>query len=332
MVVEENSIRKEEYKRNPLLEELLKEINDTLWIAERTLLTKEEPEYPLIFIVGAPRSGTTLFMQWIANTGIVAYPTNLMSRFYKSPIIGAKLQLLLADKRYSYREEIVEFFHPIDFKSKNGKTKGALSPNEFWYFWRRFLPFKDIDYIPSEELFKLVDIKTLKSELAGVCETFKKPFAMKAMILNYNLDFINAIFKKLVFVYIKRNPLANIESLLEARKRYYGSIEHWYSFKIPEYPYLIKRNPYEQVAGQIYFTNRAISEALKNIEEHRKLFVNYEDFCTDPKSVFDMLVKKLEENGYPVQDKYRGPKRFKITREKVKDRKILEAYKVFYNA
>jgi len=45
-----------------------------------------------------------------------------------------------------------------------------------------------------------------------------------------------------------------------------------------------------------------------------------------------MLVRKLEENGYLIQDKYRGPKRFRITREKVKDKKILEAYKVFYNA
>jgi len=193
MIKEENILRKDEYKRNLLLEELLKEINDILWTAERTLLTKEEPEYPLIFIVGAPRSGTTLFMQWIANTGITAYPTNLMSRFYKSPIIGAKLQLLLTDKRYSYREEIVEFFHPVDFKSENGKTRGSLSPNEFWYFWRRFLPFKDIDYLPSEELFKIVDIKTLKSELAGVCETFKKPFTMKAMILNYNIDLLKSI-------------------------------------------------------------------------------------------------------------------------------------------
>ena len=50
-----------------------------------------------VFVVGALRSGTTLFTQWLATTGLTAYPTNLLSRFYGAPLVGAKIQQLLTD-------------------------------------------------------------------------------------------------------------------------------------------------------------------------------------------------------------------------------------------
>ena len=45
--------------------------------------------------MGNPRSGTTLFIQWLGISGYLAYPTNLLSRFYGVPCIGAKIQLML---------------------------------------------------------------------------------------------------------------------------------------------------------------------------------------------------------------------------------------------
>lgn len=140
--------RVEKFKRNNSLEEFLKEINNDLWNTEEKLLIKKTPEYPLIFVMGPLRSGSTLMTQWLANLGF-AYPTNLMSRFYKAPIIASKIQMLLTDERYNYRNEIRDFNSGIDFSSENGKTRGALAPNEFWYFWRRFLPFKELDYLPT---------------------------------------------------------------------------------------------------------------------------------------------------------------------------------------
>lgn len=328
----EEGKRAKSFKRNNLLEELLSEVNDDLWNTEKTLLNIKEPEHPLIFIMGAHRSGTTLFMQWLASLGSIAYPTNLMSRFYKTPIIASKIQLLLTDERYNYRNEIKDFNNKnIDFNSENGKTKGALSPNEYYYFWRRFLPFKELDYLPTEELFKTVDIETLKSEFAGIINVFKKPFALKGMILNYNIDFLDKIFEKAIFIYIKRDPLTNIESALRARERQLGSIEEWYSFKIPEYYELKELNPYEQVAGQIYHINKAIELGLKKINEHKKMIVNYEDFCKDPNKFYTELIYKLKIQGYyDIKQEYNGEKEFSITREHVTNENILKTYKRFY--
>jgi len=326
----EENTRVAKFKRNNSLEEFLTEINNDLWCTEEKLLNLEEPEYPLIFVMGPLRSGSTLMTQWLANLGF-AYPTNLMSRFYKTPIIASKIQLLLTDERYNYRNELRDFNSGIDFSSENGKTKGALAPNEFWYFWRRFLPFEELDYLPTEELLNKVDIDTLKAEFAGIVDVFEKPFALKAMILNYNIDFLDKIFDKAIFIYTKRDPLTNIESALKAREKQLGSIDEWYSFKIPEYGELKKLNPYEQVAGQIYYINKAIETGLEKVAEHKKITVDYEEFCENPEKFYDELKDKLNTQGYELKDEYDGAAKFNITRKSVSDENILDAYKKFYS-
>lgn len=327
---QEENQRVEQFKRNSSLEEFLNEINSDLWNTEEKLLDKKELEYPIIFVMGPHRSGSTLLMQWLAQSNVIAYPTNLMSRFYKAPIIASKIQMLLTDERYNYRNEIRDFNNSIDFSSENGKTKGALAPNEFWYFWRRFLPFKELDYLPSQELFEKVDIDTLKSEFAGMTDVFQKPFALKGMILNYNIDFLDKVFEKAIFIYTKRDPLTNIESALKAREKQLGSIDEWYSFKIPEYENLKKLNPYEQVAGQIYYINKAVETGLENVAQHKKMIVNYEEFCENPKKFYDELVSKLKSQGCELDSEYKGEEKFEVTRKSVDDEKILRAYDKFY--
>lgn len=326
----DNSERTKEFKKNEHLELLLNELNSDLWIAEQSLLGKRKQDLPIVFIVGPLRSGTTLMTQWLANTGSFSYPTNMLSRFYHAPIIGAKIQKLLTDKKYNFRDEILDFSSKVYFKSENGKTKGALSPNEFWYFWRRFIKFQDIDYLPDHELLQNVDIETFRNELLGVADVFEKPFALKALICNYNIGFLNAVFDKAVFIYTKRNPYTNIESVLKARERQYGSEKHWYSFKIPEYHELIKiEDPITQTAGQIYYINRAVESGLEEVDDHKKLIVPYEDFCNHPHKYYAELYKKLKAQGYEIDNEYHGPESFDISRSEVSNPRIVAAYDEF---
>ncbi len=306
--------RNKSFQRNEMLEILLAEVNNELWEVEQQLLRPKQPEFPLIFIMGALRSGSTLMTQWLANLGLFAYPTNMLSRFYKAPIMGAKLQLLLTDERYNYRDELNEFSSVVDFTSDNGKTKGVLAPNEFWYFWRRFLPFAELDYMPTEQLLKVSDTKTLVAEFSGMMNVFQKPMALKAMILNYNIDYLDRLFENAIFIHTKRDPITNIESALNARERQLGSIEKWYSFKIPEYHELKKLKPYEQVAGQIHYINKAVEAGLTRVEEHKKITVQYEYFCENPKETYHELCRKLGLNGFDVNQNYKLKEHFKITR------------------
>lgn len=324
--------RTDKFQRNQSLESLLAEVNSDLSQVEQKLLLPKQPDFPVVFIVGPLRSGSTLMTQWLANLGLFSYPTNLLSRFYQAPIMGAKLQLLLADERYNFRDELKDFSSDVDFSSENGKTKGALAPNEFWYFWRRFLPFTDdLDYMPTEQLLKESDTKTMVAEFAGMMDVFQKPMALKAMILNYNIDFLDQLFEKAIFIHTKRDPLTNIASALNAREKQLGSIDEWYSFKIPEYNELKKLNPYEQVAGQIHYINKAVEDGLADVASHKKIIANYEDFCNDPQKLYEELVSKLSQSGFEVNDSYNLETNFNITRNSIDDYRIHAAYKKFYN-
>lgn len=302
--------RVEVFKRNSELEDMLRRLNSGLQCADDHFLASAAAlgsDHPIIFVMGPLRSGTTLFTQWLASTGAVAYPTNLLSRFYGVPVTGAQIQLLLTDPRFNFRNELLDFNSPISFESENGKTRGALAPNEFWYFWRRFLPFGELDWLSDEDLFRRVDQKKLVAELSTLTRVFGKPFALKSMILNYNIPFLNAIFDKAIFVQIKRDPAANVASILEARKRQLGSESEWYSFKIPEYHQLKNEDPITQSAGQLHYINKAVTQGISTLDESRRLVVQYEELCHNPRQVFDQLVRKLNLQGI----NYSGPEQFK---------------------
>lgn len=281
--------------RNTTLEQLLDELNRLLRPANQELLSDSQERFSKVFVMGPLRCGTTLFTQWLAATGLTAYPTNLLSRFYGAPLIGAKIQQLLTDPHYNFRNEILDFNSEIDFSSENGKTKGALAPNEFWYFWRRFLPFDELDYLPDDELRVRGDLVGLRDELNGLANIFRKPFSLKAMIMNQNIPALDSLFDKALFVWVRRDPIFNIQSALEARKRQYGDIRAWYSFKIKEYPRLEGLEPLESVAGQIHAINSSVQRALESIPEHKKLVIRYEDFCREPASYYAEIVGRLRE-------------------------------------
>lgn len=322
-----SEIRTKEFQRNPLLETLLTELNNDLNPSEervsRSYLGQAMP-HPLILVMGPLRSGTTLLTQWLASTGLVAYPTNILSRFYQAPIIGAKIQRLLTDPLYNFRDELGEFCQKPSFDSDNGKTKGALSPNEFWYFWRRFLPDPERDVWTNEELHNEIDTVTLCAELTGVMDVFQKPFAMKGMLFNYNIPFLDSIFEKALFIQIKRNPIDNAASILEARKRQFGSTSKWYSFKIPEYEKLKSLDPIQQACGQVYYTNKAIDKDLRSICETRKQIIEYEKFCRNPQATFNELTKKLNlaHAGYVGQKQFQRSRHITKNQEELKKMKI----------
>lgn len=311
----EQDKRTEKFSRVSDLEALLTELNNNLAGVNETYLQDAEERHSKIFVMGALRSGTTLFTQWLANTGLSAYPTNMLSRFFGAPLVGARIQQLLTDPRYNFRDEILDFNSGVNFSSENGKTRGALAPNEFWYFWRRFLPFAELDYLPPNELRAQGDLPRLREELNALANIFDKPFAMKAMIMNQNIAELAEQFDKPLFVWVHRDPVYNIQSALEARKRQYGDINTWYSFKIREYPQLKELDPLESVAGQIAAINNAVAAGLAALPEHKKLVVEYEDFCRRPEHYYNEIVRRLRQHGMAQEQipDYRGEAAFDNT-------------------
>ncbi len=304
--------RRKDHRRNEKLEELLKEVNGLLGPVESQVLAGyERNKYPLVLVMGNPRSGTTLFMQWLASLGCFAYPTNLLSRFYGAPYVGAKIQLMLT--KHDFNNELFDFNPAAPFTSRLGKTKGVLAPNEFWYFWRRFFPYGEIQYLDEEGLSGVDNMGFLR-EVAAMEAVFDMPFAMKGTMTNWNIPYMADILDKVLFIYIRRNPFYIIQSLLKARLDYYGDLRAWHSYKPPEYFFLQERNPYEQVAGQVYFTKVAVEKGLERVADDRKLVVDYEEFCRQPGKVFEQITERFQQQGHPADWSYAGAVSFAAAR------------------
>ncbi len=288
--------RQKSHQRNTEVEELLKELNGLLAIAENEVKVEyEAPKYPCVFVVGCARSGTTLLMQHLASLNIFAYPSNLMSRFYDTPAIGAKLHHLLIN--LDSKKEVFGRDQTTYFESNLGKTKGAASPHEFWYFWRRFFKFREIQQLSEAELNN-VHLELFLKDLAKIEQVFNRPLLMKAMILNWHLSHLAKLLPKAIFIFVQRNPLYVMQSLWKARLDFFGDINQWYSFKPPEYWELKNKSVYEQLAGQVFYTNQAISKELAKIDDDHKIFLEYEDFCQDPENILETLKEKMKDQDF----------------------------------
>lgn len=286
----ENKGRLKVHRKNEELELTLKYL-ETL-IVDISKTKKFTSSHPKIFILGCARSGTTLFTQLLAKYTDWCYPTNLLSRFYYAPYVGALIQKMLIDldERGELFGEVIN--NSISLKSNLGKTNGALSPNEFWYFWNRFFKFGEIQQLNQKQL-DLVDIELFNNSIYSIQEVFDKPIFMKAMNMNWHLDYLANNIPNAFFIHIKRETVFNSQSLLNARSNFFGNTNEWYSFKPPEYSDLILKTPEEQVVSQVSITNRIIENQLKKLDNKNYLSISYEDLCLQPTKVFNKMFKML---------------------------------------
>jgi hypothetical protein len=325
--------RTQQFARNNQLEELLKELSDLLAPVDEKVSAKfERPKWPPLFLIGSPRSGTTFVMQLLNATGQFAVPTNLLSRFYYAPYLGARIQQLLTDKSFDYNNEMGDFASREDFNSRLGKTTNALSPSEFTYFWRRFIPNYDPQYLSSVEE-EQIDGRGLSSGLAAIEAVLQKPLATKAFIIQYNLPKLYELFNNCIFVQVRRDPLYVMQSIYEARKSFYNTLDIWWSVKPKEFPELQHLDVYQQIAGQIFYTERALTDGLSQVPDKSRLIVEYEEVCQNPYGFYGMLREKYKENQYELPDDVRLPKGFspsnKIRIPQAEFQKLAVAYESF---
>lgn len=272
-----NSGRSERFERSAELERVLREVNDEL--AGRTTAWDRKPSRPVVLVVGAPRTGTTLLLQVVSRLGWFWVPTNLAARFYGHPGLGIRMQQILLDldagDQIGLRGQVAS-----TFEAALGRTRGAAEPSEFWYWWRRFYAFTDVQRM-SPEQFRQKDHARFLHELDEMIEAAGRPLLMKGMHMNWHLRDLARLSPEFVFVHMRRADAEVARSLLQARRSFFGDPQRWWSHKPPEYAWLRERPPAEQVAGQAVFTDLAVAHALKPFAD-RSLSIDYHDFCADP--------------------------------------------------
>lgn len=313
----ESGSRASAHARDPELEAALKLLN------ERIALGKEQvderptsPAWPVIFIVGCARSGSTLLLQWLAATEQLCYPTNIMSRFYRDPGLGALVHRVLHD--LDRRGEIFpERATSERFRSELGRSKGADAPHDFGYFWRAHFAFGEhqgvLTHHPDEH-----ERHELVADLAAVQQVFGKPLAMKAMQMNWHIPLLKELFPNSVFLFSRRAILENAWSLMRAREDYFGDASKWYSFKPPQFARILELEPWEQCVAQVYHTEQAVQAGLSAIPAPDTIVVDHEEFCDAPGKLYAALAERIELAG-----PYTGPALF-TRRERAMPQELVE--------
>ncbi|MGM0503188.1 MAG: sulfotransferase [Bacteroidota bacterium] len=238
--------------------------------------SSKQPEFPIVFIIGAPRSGSTILYQLITNFFDVSYINNLIYLSRENLFFGFWLnRLVFKNKKHD------------NFQSNYGNTKkfGLNAPSEGGQIWYKWFS-KDQIYFEKGSLSdkKIIQIRKL---FYAIINKQQKPIIIKNLMTSQRLLPFSEIFPSAKFIFIKRLPEYNAQSIYKARKKL--SPHEWWSVKPKNYQDLLNLSLAEQSVKQVYYIEKQIMEDINLFPKKNIKIVNYEDLISDYKNIFSDL-------------------------------------------
>jgi hypothetical protein len=238
---------------------------------------------PVVFIVGAPRSGTTLLYQTLTRHLAVGYVRNAVAKFWSAPLVGSVL-CAWQHRRTSTHAE---------FTSEYGRTDGAHGPHEFSWFWHYWGDFRAHDDLRGKEL-EAVDWSAIAARLRGLAGFSQAPFVLKSInFTNYQVDVLAQHLPDARFIWISREPFFAAQSILHVREKRYADRNRWWSVRPRDVDAWKGRSAPEQVAHQISDIEHALSVAQAALPQDRFCHVRYEDLVSRPADVVRTIAEFL---------------------------------------
>ncbi|GAA5521831.1 sulfotransferase [Aliifodinibius salicampi] len=278
----------EKFEKDRRYEEFIEAFNNHLEPFEQEHYRELEETLPSVHVIGVPRSGTTLLTQLIYSHLDVGYINNLIARFWKAPVSAIRISKKLLGDNYS-----------STLSSDYGKTEKIYEPNEFNYLWYDLLSY-DTHYQKTEEQAKDIDWERVGRTLKNMLWAYEKPIAFKSFMLGWHARRMQKTLNKTCFVWIKRAPIDTALSLLDLRRSLFGTVDRWASFKPQNFEQLRDLTPWEQVAGQVYYLEKAYHKQIDQLPESNYLVLQYEDVCRDPLETITAIKSLINNNGAEV--------------------------------
>lgn len=273
---------------------------------EWVLSSRHTPKYAPVFIVGPPRSGTTVVYQAICHRLHVAYPSNL--------IVGCNLDR--APRLYRLCWLALRWLdHSSDssFQSDCGETKGYGGPSEASMIWRRWFP-NETQYT-TDGYFNERQIRQMRACVANVEALFDGPFVNKNIKHSVRIRALCEIFPRALFIEVHRDPVMNAQSIYLTRGSKPYRDRKWFSVKPREVDQLLGLDALEQAVAQVFYVRRNIAEDRCRVGARRFFTVPYEAFCADPRRWIRDIAAFMNEGGAPTTPNGRLPETFECSRK-----------------
>lgn len=279
-------------------------INPVLFRWTELLFKKNKIErYPMIAIVSAPRSGSTLTTQILARGTKSLYLTNFWNLLYAMPLIGGFLSKNKTAKN--------------NFQSNLGWVDGIYGESEgmrFWEYW--------IGQSLEEPIKKVSDLRiNYIQKVFGRLLKNNNPMILSYLGHAFSVQELRKIFPGIIFIYLKRDKMANLNSLVNVNKD-----REWFSLKPIGWEKKKNLDTYKKCLWQY----NQISSSLDNAyDKEDTLIVWYEDICNNPHEFLKKVQQFAFENKIKLElHTSKVPAKFKSREIKrddyIKNKKLLE--------
>ncbi len=222
------------------------------------------PDQPCLFIIGPPRSGSTILYQLVTSMLDVEYVDNLANLARNNPYLGSRLSKLFY-AGVSHR----------NYTSEHGSTTGGglHAPAEplLFYKWfpkdRHFTTVSDLD--PHQ-------IGEFRKTIYAMINRAGKPLVIKNLSFSLRLQALREILPEAKYVVIRRDPLYTSQSILMAMRKVQHPEHQVWGILPRDFRRLEKLEQHEMVVRQVHEIERQISQDLKGIPEQNILYTDYE--------------------------------------------------------
>jgi len=219
------------------------------------------PKNEVIFILGAPRTGSTILYQIITSYFNISYVDNLINFCKENLMVGFYLSnLFFKTKPHN------------SLKSDYGNTKKLHSPSEAGHLWSRW-------FIPNSSEFtaKEKNKPEFVKNINAVLNKYNRNLVIKNLGFGLRINFLINNFPNSKYIIIRRSPLLVAQSILNARKKNNTKLSDWWSIKPYNYKELKKKTVFEQIISQIYFIEKKIFEDLNKFDNKKIMVIQYEN-------------------------------------------------------
>ncbi|MEQ8525113.1 sulfotransferase [Gracilimonas sp.] len=239
-----------------------------------------------VWIIGAPRSGTTLTYQLFCSFFKTSYLTNRVAERYRIALISRFFERIFFSKS----------LNPKSFKSKFGKTHSPNDPHEGGAFFYQFFPVEE----PSAEslgINKRKKFRKLIQRLAYPSELF----VSKNTVHSLRIKALADAFPESQFIWVTRDKADTAYSILKARVSQKIDTKEWWGVKPPGWQERIGLTEKKRVLWQISEVETIIEKDL--MKTNRPFFkVSYKDVCEKPHKVMNEIAKEFGLNDYISKD------------------------------
>lgn len=235
-----------------------------------------------LFILGAPRTGSTFLYQTMAAAFDLPYVANLTNdAFATTPIVGLSIQAA-----WPLRGQ-------LSAESRYGKTQGLFQPSEGSAVMRRWFGGAHPSELMSREVLP-DQVGHMQATIRAASRLFGRPLLIKNAWNCFRIEALARILPSAAFIWIRRDIEASATSDLNARYAVHGDPLTWNS-ATPRNVEALRSLPYwEQVVeNQVAFA-RAIEEGFSRLPRGKKATIWYEDLCAAPSQALDRLAEGLD--------------------------------------